>query len=329
MALNKIFDTVYWDIVNICNARCKYCLTGISKCEDPKFIESQIFEKGLDRLLEKGIISTEQSVVSLYNWGEPFLHPKLSDLIEILNKRNLKYAFSTNANKLPVINKAFVENLDHIIISMPGFSQNSYDKIHGFKFEHIKNNIAKLVKSCNDNGFKGYFSVSMHVYQFNLDELEPARIFCENLGIRFNPYYAILNNWDELVSLADKNLTYDKLEEISQDLLMFDFRQKLNSSPDNYECPQKNYLIIDEDGNIMHCCQLPKGDPDHISGSIFDEDIEIAINNRQNTPVCSKCLSSGLAYYINNSLRTPEFYKTNNFVIQEKKSLFKKLFKKS
>ncbi|GBF34170.1 hypothetical protein DCCM_3282 [Desulfocucumis palustris] len=42
-----------------------------------------------------------------------------------------------------------------IIFSMPGFSQESYDKIHGFNFEKIKDNIIKMSRNFRENGFTG------------------------------------------------------------------------------------------------------------------------------------------------------------------------------
>lgn len=323
MTINR-FKTVYWDIINTCNANCKYCITGRNKPKEIKYLTLETLSSGLDKLLSAGYIDTKQTVISLYNWGEPFLHPNLDEIIQELNNRNLKYAFSTNASIVPNINKAFVKNLDHIIFSMPGFSQKSYDKIHGFNFEKIKANILQIVNDCRACGFKGDFVVSAHVYQFNLDELKEANKFFEKHKIRYNPYYAILNHWDDLVDLKDGKLSYDKLLDISQNLFMFKYEELIKNAPENYSCPQNDFLIIDEEANVLHCCQIPKENPEHWSGNILSDNLDDVISKRQNCAVCEKCLKTGLAYYINNSLITPEFYGCK--IRKKQKSLIKKLF---
>lgn len=63
---------------------------------------------------------------------------------------------------------------------MPGFSQESYDKIHGFNFEKIKENIKKYANDMELAGVKDKMWVAYHMYQFNLDEIYDAYVFLRN-----------------------------------------------------------------------------------------------------------------------------------------------------
>ena len=44
--------------------------------------------------------------VALYSWGEPFLHPKLDEIIELFHESNIAVALSTNLSH---------ENFDKIL----------------------------------------------------------------------------------------------------------------------------------------------------------------------------------------------------------------------
>ncbi|KAF0146419.1 MAG: hypothetical protein FD156_87 [Nitrospirae bacterium] len=305
----KPYRTVYFDIVGFCNARCPYCLTGGGKEKSGGMILPDVFENTLTKLLRSQVIDSK-SVVSLYNWGEPFLHPRLHEIISIINKLNIKYAISTNAAKIPAINGEFTRNLDHVIFSMCGFSQASYRRIHGFDFEKIKNNIIKLVDDCRFNGFRGDFFISYHVYRFNTDEIKACENFASRHGIVFRPYYAILNHWWKLLKFINGELSPDRIKEISEDLFgLGEITETMRKSPASYQCPQHDYLIITEDADVLVCCQLPKHGADFSCGNILSEGIDDVLKRKNKMHVCENCSRSGLAYYINNSLSEPTFYK--------------------
>jgi len=152
------YRTVIFDIVGYCNARCPYCQSGIYKKPGKTIIEPKLFEKAIDKL-STGIIARD-AIFNLFMWGEPFLHPELDEILTILNNYGYKYCFSTNASRVPAIDKNFVRNLHSIIFSMSGFSQTSYNKIHGLKFDLVLNNIKKIVDECRNLGFKGDFNIA-------------------------------------------------------------------------------------------------------------------------------------------------------------------------
>lgn len=306
---SRIFKTVYFDIAGFCNAMCAYCLTGEYRDNEGKWVDEDMFDKTVTALIEKKLID-RRSVLSLYNWGEPFLHPELDKIIKIANRHNIRYAFSTNASRLPAIDDDFVKNLDHIIFSMCGFSQESYDKIQKLDFEKAKSNIVKTVTACRSNNFKGDFRISYHVYRFNHDEIKPCEEFANSHNIVFYPYNAILNRWDDLKNLVDGEMDGKLLRDISKDLMhLEDVVKTAKRSPDNYRCPQEDLLIIAENGDIVACCQLPKHKPEFLCGNVIVDDARQIFQSRRSMSVCNDCIRSGLAYYINTSIVQPDGYR--------------------
>ena len=201
-----------FDISNICNAQCYYCQTGfrnrnkIPPCNRrAKFIEVPLFERVLRYLKAQGFVE-EGTKIHLYNWGEPMLHPEFAKIIEISKKENCLVALSTNAAVLPKLPDTFdASNIGFVKFSMCGFSQASYDKIHRFNFERIKENIEIIVRTFRQHGFVGEFYIYFHVYQFNLHELQAAYDFAKTLSITCHPVFAVINDWEKLKDYLQKH----------------------------------------------------------------------------------------------------------------------------
>lgn len=303
------FKAVYFDIVGFCNAKCPYCHSGINRIGGGNKINVETFKKTLASLLDKNIIN-RRTVISLYSWGEPFLHPEIHNIINSINELDLKYAISTNVSKIPLIDRNFVKNLKQIIFSMPGFSQKSYNKIHDFNFPNIVHNIVKIVENCRKLDFKGNFIISYHVYKFNVDEIKKCELFANDYGIVFRPYYAILNHWWMLQDFINKRLPKEECDKVLRDLFNSEnIENKMKESPKDYVCPQFNFLIIDENSDVITCCQLARNHKEYSCGNILKEDFETIFNNRKNRQVCKECMRSGLAFYLNNSMVMPDFYR--------------------
>lgn len=298
------FKSIFIDISGICNANCPYCLSGRYRGVGGKYITSDVFEQVLERLTTLKLMESS-TVLGLYNWGEPFLHPQLDELLQIANSYKINYSFSTNASIVPKINKTFVYGLKEIIFSISGFSQSSYDRIHGFDFAKICTNIQMIVDQMRSAGYEGAFRIHYHVYQFNLNEIVLCEEFTKRLGIDFRLHYAILNHWDHLWAYVADELPNPKLKEVSQDLFSFRLRSITpNSIIESYQCPQYDLLAIDENANVLLCCQVPNSS-EYIVGNILHDDIEEIQQKRVNSSVCINCIERGMARYLNTSLAFP------------------------
>ena len=304
------FKTIYFDIVGACNARCPYCLTGIGETRKGGEISTERFAQTMRKLIREGAIGAE-TVVSLYNWGEPFLHKDLRGIIRVVNDLGVRYALSTNASRVPVIDRPFVRNLDHIIFSMCGFSQASYDRIQRTNFERARENITRIVRECRARGFRGDFRIFFHVYRFNEGEIGLCKRFANRHRILFYPHYAILNRWDDLKTLAEGGMPSETLSALSEDLHGLDeIPGILAKSPrDGYSCPQLGYLVLAENADVVACCQLPKDRPEFLCGNILRDGLADILKRRQEMPVCRDCVRTGLAPYINSSIKTPASYR--------------------
>lgn len=321
------YDLVVFEIVGFCNAKCPWCITGnrsINESSYPsKFIQVNDFENAINTLLEGNIICPGECFMYLCSWGEPMLHPELNMILRILNKNNIYFALSTNASKIVHFDNDVLENLYELRFSMPGFSQSSYDRIHGFSFDRILRNIYMLIENIEKEGASVHLTMAYHLYQFNIGEIGAAAKFCKENGIEFAPYVAYLNDFNLLRSYVDKSISQELLGKMSKDLLLYYVDELIAKAPKNYECPQFNFLAIDEYCNVLTCCLLPKDHPEYSLGNIFALSYNEIQKGKRSQSVCIDCIKSGISYWVHNSL-VPDFMDDYNYILEEEQRLQQK-----
>jgi MoaA/NifB/PqqE/SkfB family radical SAM enzyme len=305
--VKKQFEKVTIEISNICNAKCKWCTTGIynqSNTQVEEYMKVQEFTKGIDYLLENHIINNKTEI-ELYNWGEPFLNPNLKEILFEIVKRKLKYHLSTNGSKLVEIDKNLMNDLNYIVFSMPGFSQKSYNRIHKLNFQTVTDNIRKTAIHFKQLGYVNKIMVNYHVYKFNLDEIELAREFCEELGIGFVPTFAYFNDFKMFNNFLDKSIKSNDLLEAANDLFLDFYEEEKKNMPQSYRCPEYNYLVLDHKFNILPCCRLTSS---YKIGNLFDYSLEEIREIKEGLSICDKCKFTGQHYIVHQSTLYPKWY---------------------
>jgi len=306
-----MYGNIFFEISGICNAKCPWCITKSPFVESKhpiyqvtpekaRFIPVEIFERAINRLIDIGIIGPT-TCIHLYNWGEPLLHPQFEDILTVLYKKDLAIAISTNASKLVEVAPHLLAHLKQFTISMPGFNQAAYDRIHGFQFDKIWHNIDALLTTFKSADI---IRIAYHVYQFNIGEIKAAKQFCLEKGVEFSPYAAFPVDYNLSLAYLNDALSYETLKKLSKDLLLYYIDEKVAAAPTDYICPQHdNYLTIDEYCNILTCCVVTKEHPDYYAiGSLFDLSYDEMRKQKVSQAICKECLQSGLAYWVHNPL---------------------------
>ena len=299
----RLERNVMIEISGRCNARCPWCTTGRATREGRPvrggFMDPGLLDAVLQRLEDMGLV-LDTFRFELFNWGEPLLHPRLPDIVEVMNRRGLRYRLSTNASLVPDLSGVSMHGLDELVVSMPGFSQQSYDAIHGFGFERILDNIRELRAGLTRNGFRGRAFVSLHVYRFNVHEVVDAARYCRDTGMAFHPYMATPNDHPTCMDLLSGRLDGPRRDLAERHLLLSHLPGMLARRPPDWRCWQQNKVVLDEEARFLTCCLLPREHPDYSLGSVFDLDLSRALEAKRTRPACRPCLASGTAYWLLN-----------------------------
>ena len=138
---NKISDNlnnpycVDIELASICDLACPHCYREYIVTPD-KIMKEDLFKKIIKQVEDLQIPSIK------LNWrGEPLLHPKIFDFIDLAKKAGvLEVSINTNATTLDEkkTEKLINSGLDQIIFSFDGGTQKTYEKMRPGRFKDNK-----------------------------------------------------------------------------------------------------------------------------------------------------------------------------------------------
>lgn len=331
MENNKIAHPFTWvtiDISGVCNAKCKYCATGSGSANPGKIMSLDLFKRTLDRAIEIGAADPSFTAgVALFNKGEPFLNPQFTEILDYIVDKGFKISLSSNCSVNKPLTKRQVEACTGVLVSVPGWSQESYDRVHKLNFEQVKENIAKLAANFKKYKMAKKINMTYHLYQNNLNELTGAIEFAQKLGIDFNPYYAHIIDYWKIKDYVEGTCSKELLDDINSSVFISNLKNGLSNVPSDYECPQHLVLNIDENANILTCCVLPNNHPEYSKGNLFDDNAIELINNRQKHNECAYCKKSGISKLLTTYVGTPHFVRELEKYVKLKNRFKFRIFK--
>ena len=299
------FKSITVDITGFCNAKCKYCPSGNDLSHKGEFMSLERYEQVLNKLLEYRFLTNSTSF-HIYGIGEPLLHPQIDQVLQVTDQYRIKTNISTNASVAPKIGAQAAKAVARVLISMPGFSQASQDRIHGFSFETVKRNILRLREMLPSVPF----DMTYHIYQFNLDEMDAARAFCQENQIRFAPNYAVLFDRNKCLDYVYNRLPYEEMKQMSKELFLQALEHQIESAPKGYCDFINRYLSVNADGDIRLCNNFTKSYEGNIlCGSLFHDSADTILQKKSTHPFCPKCMEAGLTFAEGYDCKSfPNFY---------------------
>lgn len=173
---------VQFDITNRCNNNCICCWNNsplLGKPSEEKKIEKEyelpfdLVKKTIDELREIGT-----RTLFLAGGGEPFIHPRIMDILECAKNNEMRVCINTNFTLLDEEKiKRIVElKVDHIHVSLLAGSSKSYILIHPNKTEttffRIKELLKYLAKLKEERNQPIHPHINMYYVIFNTNYLD-------------------------------------------------------------------------------------------------------------------------------------------------------------
>ncbi len=276
---------------NSCNLKCPMCPSGNGTLKRPKgFMDFDLYKKVIDEAQGR------TSLICFWNQGEPFLHPRIIDMIRYSAEKGIYSMVSTNANIMPDADDLVRSGLDSLIVSLDGAQQETYNRyrVNG-DFDKVIENARKLIEAKRRlKSAKPVIKWQFIVMKHNEHEIERIRDLSKNLGV------------DQLVLKTVQVYTKDDIRDFMPENPKF---RRYKVEGDHFELKHevKNRCrriwtnpVINWDGEMAVCC-FDK-DVDFKIGNVKDmriEDIwkgpafnrirQRILTNRKSIPMCLNC----------------------------------------
>jgi MoaA/NifB/PqqE/SkfB family radical SAM enzyme len=187
-------EIVQIDPTNKCNYNCVYCWSYSPLLKSRKSvewnkqeIEFDFFKRIVDELAKLNV-----DIISLPGGGEPFMHPRIMDMIEYVKSKGLKLSILTNASLMSkdVVERIVGLGVDHLLVNISCASPETYTKMHPNqkmeRFNEIKNNLVYLNELKKRSKMKNpYIKIVNMITNFNYREMPAMVEFAKEIGADF------------------------------------------------------------------------------------------------------------------------------------------------
>jgi len=139
---------------NHCNLKCKHC-TAQTNDEERGYMDYEFYKRILDT-------NPQITCLMLSRYGEPFLHPRIFEMIEYAKGKNIYVFTYTNGVLLSEdkIDRIFASRLDEINFSVEGTGEE-YEKNRGISYDILKRNLECLIDKRRTTGSKIRIGINM------------------------------------------------------------------------------------------------------------------------------------------------------------------------
>ena len=260
--LSAAQETDYYfliDVVGTCNLRCPSCAVGnYSQPEAKGLMTVEIYKTVLKKIEQEN--PNKKIFIHLYNYGEPILHKKLSEIIKITKDFGFGCGISCNLNVFPNMADVIRSAPTYIRISLSGFKNSIYQKNHKQgDINVVKSNMHLIRYYLDKYQVDTIIQVGFHTYKSNFpDDFFRMREMCMDLDFIFAPTLASMSPAEKAI-LAVDGLPLDEAAQSVQDDLVVSMKRRselLKIDRTNYsDCQfRKMSTTINFDGSVALCC---------------------------------------------------------------------------
>jgi MoaA/NifB/PqqE/SkfB family radical SAM enzyme len=282
------------DPTNACQLRCPVCPTGQELQDRPiGHVDLTMFRRLMDE------VGDDVFFVDFFNWGEPLLNKRISELIALAHAKRISTTVSTNFS-LPLSDerlRALIDSgLNQLIVSMDGASKDTAGTYRRRSdFDLVIANMRRIVELKREMRSRTPHIVwRFLVFRFNEHELRRAVELARDIGvdcITFSP--ATLDEGTFAIPDADRRMMKDWVPNDPR-LSFYDAEEAARARPG--ELRKKgpmgkvknrcdwHYLssAINSDGSVAPCCAMfhKKDDFGQLSGGAQGDYMSVVNNEK-------------------------------------------------
>ncbi len=277
-----------------CNLSCTQCPTGMRLLSRPKgSMNIDVYREILNKL------SPDLIYLTLYFQGEPLLNPNFAEMVKLARNQNIFVATSTNGHYLndENVEKIIESGLNHLIISLDGLDQQTYEKyrVNG-NFQIVVEGIKRLVTARKSVDSKTPFiELQFLVMRHNEHQMQQAREFAKQYGVDKLSFKTA-----QVYDFNSDNPVIPVLKEKSRYKQNTDGSWVIAKKVRNRCRRIWSSLVVTWDGKVVPCCYDKNAD--HQNGNLLEESVSSVwknhhyysfrkqvLKNRSEIDICKNC----------------------------------------
>jgi len=292
------------DILGTCNLSCGSCPHSIENHGVPKgSMTVETYEKVLSKAIKETPTLTH---ISLYSWGDPLLHPKIADIIDLAHEKGLAVAVSSNLS-MNLDNRldAIVESApDYFKISVSGFTQDVYSSTHqGGDINLVKSNLYRLRYLMNKKQKSFLVDINYHLYKNNYGyELANFKKLADDLGFALSETYSLVMPLERVLDYYAGSPDFNT-RTLNDSQLLVTIEEGVEVSGGRQlgtrDCTfRANQVNINADLTVPLCClTFERSERTIVSQNYLNSDLADINQAKREKSICEKCQSLGLPEY--------------------------------
>lgn len=259
----KRFKKVYIEITNICNLACDFCP---QTKREPEFMSIDTFKKILQQ------IKPYTDYIYLHVKGEPFLHPDLSQILEISQEHQFKVNITTNGTLIQEVKDILIMKE---AVRQINFSLHSFDGNDGLtnKTEYVKD-ILGFTKEARE---KSKILISLRLWNFNKEDsmnqnIQKNKVLIDMIEKEFALPYKI-----EDIAVSERGIKLAEGVYLNQE---YEFQwpnlNEVAQEETGFCYGLRNQIAILVNGTVVPCCLDGEGviDLGNIKNTEFKDIVE-------------------------------------------------------
>jgi len=208
------------ELTNRCNLACLMCPVNRDMERERHDLEHDVFKRLIDE-------NPKLDLILMFQWGESLLVGDFYDRVRYATDKGIRVMVTSNGTLLTekVCGKLLECGLDRITFSVDGGSE-THQKIRGFSYERLRENVERLVKMRDERGSPLGIDINMTLWEENEDEAE-----------------IVFAAWKDLVD-------------------RFQFIPRFVDAPRKTPCRElwRGAMVVHSNGNVVPCCRDVEGE---------------------------------------------------------------------
>ena len=256
----KKFDKIYIEITNICNLKCKFCKDNNRKKE---FMELENFRTIISK------IKNYTNLIALHIKGEPLLHPKLKEILDVCYENNVLVNITTNATLLNenIELLSCSKALRQLNLSIHAINQNNLDISKNMN--DVLDSITKIKKANKD------LIISYRLWNIkDLDKNNENIIILDILGKEYNIKRIVERSKKEKFIELSRNIFLNQDIEFEWPDLN---KEVISNKGMCYGLKRQLGILVN--GDVVPCCLDQNGDI--LLGNILNENIKEILESQK------------------------------------------------